>query len=55
MANIQGQQQLINHHWGKNIMTKSEESVKPQVWEGRRAKKEDLDSVRARFQHLGAK
>ncbi len=34
MANVQGKDELKSHHWGKNIMSKWEDAIKPVIFHG---------------------
>ena len=44
-ANIQGKDELIKHHFDKNIMKKTEEYIKPIVLDSIKANQQDIRKI----------
>ncbi|CDW82003.1 UNKNOWN [Stylonychia lemnae] len=48
-ANIQGKDELVQHHFDKNIMKKTEEQIKPLVLESNPVPEEEIKKIKNRY------
>lgn len=49
MANIQGKDKLVEHHSGKNIMTKMEDYIKPLILKTNEVNADELNQIRLEY------
>ena len=52
MANFQGKEELSGHHFGKNIMNKPEDDIKPLNLSTAEINKMDLENVLSRYNRM---
>ena len=53
MAHFQGKRALSEHHCGKNFMNKSEETLKPKVWDIEAPLTEEIEKMKKSLSGAG--